>query len=312
MEKKNGFFKKLFGGLEKTRQQLTNRISALVSGHSELDEEFYEELEEILILSDMSFDTVEALVQEVKKRAKKMGATESNVAESLIREILVDWLTNHPNESKPKSKPHILLVVGVNGAGKTTTCGKIAALEKRNGQQVMLAAADTFRAAAVEQLMIWGERAEVPVISQGQGADPAAVVFDAVQAAKSRNIDLLICDTAGRLHNKKNLMLELEKIHRVLKREAADASIEVLLVLDATTGQNAVHQAKTFHAITPLDGIILTKLDGSSKGGVIVPIVQELQIPIQFIGVGEGLDDLQEFNAEKFVDALFPETVDKA
>jgi fused signal recognition particle receptor len=312
LEKKNGFFKKLFGGLEKTRQQLTNRISALVSGHSELDEEFYEELEEILILSDMSFDTVEALVQEVKKRAKKMGATESNVAESLIREILVDWLTNHPNESKPKSKPHILLVVGVNGAGKTTTCGKIAALEKRNGQQVMLAAADTFRAAAVEQLMIWGERAEVPVISQGQGADPAAVVFDAVQAAKSRNIDLLICDTAGRLHNKKNLMLELEKIHRVLKREAADASIEVLLVLDATTGQNAVHQAKTFHAITPLDGIILTKLDGSSKGGVIVPIVQELQIPIQFIGVGEGLDDLQEFNAEKFVDALFPETVDKA
>jgi fused signal recognition particle receptor len=312
LEKKNGFFKKLFGGLEKTRQQLTNRISALVSGHSELDEEFYEELEEILILSDMSFDTVEALVQEVKKRAKKMGATESKVAETLIREILVDWLTNHPNESKPKSKPHILLVVGVNGAGKTTTCGKIAALEKRNGQQVMLAAADTFRAAAVEQLMIWGERAEVPVISQGQGADPAAVVFDAVQAAKSRNIDLLICDTAGRLHNKKNLMLELEKIHRVLKREAADASIEVLLVLDATTGQNAVHQAKTFHAITPLDGIILTKLDGSSKGGVIVPIVQELQIPIQFIGVGEGLDDLQEFDAEKFVDALFPETVDKA
>ncbi|BES65250.1 signal recognition particle-docking protein FtsY [Gottschalkiaceae bacterium SANA] len=312
MEKKNGFFKKLFGGLEKTRQQLTNRISALVSGHSELDEEFYEELEEILILSDMSFDTVEALVQEVKKRAKKMGATESKLAESLIREILIDWLTNHPNEAKPKSKPHILLVVGVNGAGKTTTCGKIAALEKRKGQQVMLAAADTFRAAAVEQLMVWGERAQVPVISQGQGADPAAVVFDAVQAAKSRNIDLLICDTAGRLHNKKNLMLELEKIHRVLKREAADASIEVLLVLDATTGQNAVHQAKTFHAITPLDGIILTKLDGSSKGGVIVPIVQELQIPIQFIGVGEGLDDLQEFNAEKFVDALFPETVDKA
>ncbi len=312
MEKKNGFFNKLFGGLEKTRQQLTNRISALVGGHSELDEEFYEELEEILILSDMSFDTVEALIDEVKKRAKKMGATESKVAEVLIREILVDWLTDHPNDSKPKSKLHIQLVIGVNGAGKTTTCGKIAALEKRNGRQVMLAAADTFRAAAVEQLMIWGERAEVPVISQGQGADPAAVVFDAVQAAKSRNIDLLICDTAGRLHNKKNLMLELEKIHRVLKREAEDASIEVLLVLDATTGQNAIHQAKTFHAITPLDGIILTKLDGSSKGGVIVPIVQELQIPIQFIGVGEGLDDLQEFDAEKFVEALFPQIIDKA
>lgn len=312
MEKKNGFFNKLFGGLEKTRQQLTDRISALVSGHSELDEEFYEELEEILILSDMSFETVEALIEEVKKRARKMGTKESRVAETLLREILVDWLTDHPKESEPKSKLHILLVVGVNGAGKTTTCGKIAALEKANGLQVMLAAADTFRAAAVEQLMIWGERAQVPVISQGQGADPAAVVFDAIQAAKSRDIDLLICDTAGRLHNKKNLMLELEKIHRVLKREAADASIEVLLVLDATTGQNAVHQAKTFHAITPLDGIVLTKLDGSSKGGVIVPIVKDLQIPIQFIGVGEGLDDLQEFNAEKFVDALFPQTVDKA
>lgn len=312
MEKKNGFFNKLFGGLEKTRQQLTDRISALVSGHSELDEEFYEELEEILILSDMSFETVEALIEEVKKRARKMGTKESRVAETLLREILVDWLTDHPKESEPKSKLHILLVVGVNGAGKTTTCGKIAALEKANGLQVMLAAADTFRAAAVEQLMIWGERAQVPVISQGQGADPAAVVFDAIQSAKSRDIDLLICDTAGRLHNKKNLMLELEKIHRVLKREAADASIEVLLVLDATTGQNAVHQAKTFHAITPLDGIVLTKLDGSSKGGVIVPIVKDLQIPIQFIGVGEGLDDLQEFNAEKFVDALFPQTVDKA
>lgn len=312
MEKKNGFFNKLFGGLEKTRQQLTDRISALVSGHSELDEEFYEELEEILILSDMSFETVEALIEEVKKRARKMGTKESRVAETLLREILIDWLTDPPKESEPKSKLHILLVVGVNGAGKTTTCGKIAALEKNNGLQVMLAAADTFRAAAVEQLMIWGERAEVPVISQGQGADPAAVVFDAIQAAKSRDVDLLICDTAGRLHNKKNLMLELEKIHRVLKREAADASIEVLLVLDATTGQNAVHQAKTFHAITPLDGIILTKLDGSSKGGVIVPIVKDLQIPIQFIGVGEGIDDLQEFNAEKFVDALFPQTVDKA
>ncbi len=312
MEKKNGFFNKLFGGLEKTRQQLTDRISALVSGHSELDEEFYEELEEILILSDMSFETVEALIEEVKKRARKMGTKESRVAETLLREILIDWLTDPPKESELKSKLHILLVVGVNGAGKTTTCGKIAALEKNNGLQVMLAAADTFRAAAVEQLMIWGERAEVPVISQGQGADPAAVVFDAIQAAKSRDVDLLICDTAGRLHNKKNLMLELEKIHRVLKREAADASIEVLLVLDATTGQNAVHQAKTFHAITPLDGIILTKLDGSSKGGVIVPIVKDLQIPIQFIGVGEGIDDLQEFNAEKFVDALFPQTVDKA
>lgn len=312
MEKRNGFFSKLVGGLEKTRQQLTDRISALVMGHRDLDDEFYEELEEILILSDMSFDTVEALIDELKRRARKQGATESTAAEKILREILTAWLSDHSKPFHSEQGLHILLVVGVNGAGKTTTCGKIASLQKRNGHQVMLAAADTFRAAAVEQLMIWGERAAVPVISQGQGADPAAVVFDAVKAAKSRNIDLLICDTAGRLHNKKNLMLELEKIHRVLKREAEDATVEVMLVLDATTGQNAVHQAKTFNEITPLDGIVLTKLDGSSKGGVIVPIVQDLQIPVQFIGVGEGIDDLQEFDAEKFVHALFPESIDKA
>lgn len=311
MEKKNGFFGKLFGGLEKTRQQLTDRINTLVMGHSELDDEFYEELEEILILSDMSFDTVEALIDELKRRARKAGATESSAAKSIIRDILTGWLTEHSKPFRADSGLHILLVVGVNGAGKTTTCGKIAALEKNNGHQVMLAAADTFRAAAVEQLMIWGERAGVPVVSQGQGADPAAVVFDAVKAAKSKSVDLLICDTAGRLHNKKNLMMELEKIHRVLKREAADATVEVMLVLDATTGQNAVHQAKTFNEITPLDGIILTKLDGSSKGGVIVPIVQDLEIPVQFIGVGEGIDDLQEFDAGKFVEALFPESIDK-
>jgi len=311
MEKRNGFFGKLFGGLEKTRQQLTDRINALVSGHSELDEEFYEELEEILILSDMSFDTVEALIEELKRRAKKAGATESSAAKTMIQDILTTWLTEHSKPFRADSGLHILLVVGVNGAGKTTTCGKIAALEKNNGHQVMLAAADTFRAAAVEQLMIWGERADVPVVSQGQGADPAAVVFDAVKAAKAKSVDLLICDTAGRLHNKKNLMMELEKIHRVLKREAEDATVNVMLVLDATTGQNAVHQAKTFNEITPLDGIILTKLDGSSKGGVIVPIVQDLEIPVQFIGVGEGIDDLQEFDAEKFVQALFPESIDK-
>lgn len=311
MEKRNGFFGKLFGGLEKTRQQLTDRINALVSGHSELDEDFYEELEEILILSDMSFDTVEALIEELKRRARKAGATESSAAKSMIQDILSTWLTEHSKPFRADSGLHILLVVGVNGAGKTTTCGKIAALEKNNGHQVMLAAADTFRAAAVEQLMIWGERAGVPVVSQGQGADPAAVVFDAVKAAKSKSVDLLICDTAGRLHNKKNLMMELEKIHRVLKREAEDATVEVMLVLDATTGQNAIHQAKTFNEITPLDGIILTKLDGSSKGGVIVPIVQDLEIPVQFIGVGEGIDDLQEFDAGKFVQALFPESIDK-
>lgn len=311
MEKRNGFFGKLFGGLEKTRQQLTDRINALVSGHSELDEEFYEELEEILILSDMSFDTVEALIEELKRRARKAGATESSAAKTMIQDILTTWLTEHSKPFRADSGLHILLVVGVNGAGKTTTCGKIAALEKNNGHQVMLAAADTFRAAAVEQLMIWGERADVPVVSQGQGADPAAVVFDAVKAAKAKSVDLLICDTAGRLHNKKNLMMELEKIHRVLKREAEDATVDVMLVLDATTGQNAVHQAKTFNEITPLDGIILTKLDGSSKGGVIVPIVQDLEIPVQFIGVGEGIDDLQEFDAEKFVQALFPESIDK-
>lgn len=311
MEKKNGFFGKLFGGLEKTRQQLTDRINALVSGHSELDEDFYEELEEILILSDMSFDTVEALIEELKRRARKAGATESSAAKSMIQDILSTWLTEHSKPFRADAGLHILLVVGVNGAGKTTTCGKIAALEKSNGHQVMLAAADTFRAAAVEQLMIWGERAGVPVVSQGQGADPAAVVFDAVKAAKSKSVDLLICDTAGRLHNKKNLMMELEKIHRVLKREAEDATVDVMLVLDATTGQNAIHQAKTFNEITPLDGIILTKLDGSSKGGVIVPIVQDLEIPVQFIGVGEGIDDLQEFDAGKFVQALFPESIDK-
>ncbi len=311
MEKRNGFFGKLFGGLEKTRQQLTDRINALVSGHSELDDDFYEELEEILILSDMSFDTVEALIEELKRRARKAGATESSAAKSMIQDILSTWLTEHSKPFRADSGLHILLVVGVNGAGKTTTCGKIAALEKNNGHQVMLAAADTFRAAAVEQLMIWGERAGVPVVSQGQGADPAAVVFDAVKAAKSKSVDLLICDTAGRLHNKKNLMMELEKIHRVLKREAEDATVDVMLVLDATTGQNAIHQAKTFNEITPLDGIILTKLDGSSKGGVIVPIVQDLEIPVQFIGVGEGIDDLQEFDAGKFVQALFPESIDK-
>ena len=303
MEKK-GLFSKLKEGLNKTREGITERIDDLIKYYKEVDDDFFDELEEILITSDIGVNTTMEIIDYIKARVKseKIGDTEK--IRQLLKDKIIEILESEVQDFKVKS-PCILLVVGVNGVGKTTTIGKLASLYKQNGKKVILAAGDTFRAAAAEQLEIWGERAGVPVVRHDEGSDPAAVIFDAIQASKSRNMDLLICDTAGRLHNKKNLMNELEKMNRIIEREYPEAHKEVFLVLDATTGQNAISQAKLFKEAVGITGIVLTKLDGTAKGGVVVAIKSEMNIPIRFIGVGERIDDLQPFNAQNFVNALF-------
>lgn len=299
-----GFFGKLAEGLKKTRESMVRAVDELVNSFTKIDEELFEELEETLILSDVGIVTAQAICNELRARIKKQGITDASEVKGLLKQIIAEMLTGG-EALNLSTKPSVILVIGVNGVGKTTTIGKLAANLKAEGRRVLLGAADTFRAAAIEQLEIWAQRADVELIKQSEGSDPAAVVFDAITAGKSRGADVIICDTAGRLHNKKNLMDELSKISRVIQREAPDCDTEVLLVLDATTGQNALNQARQFKEAAGITGIILTKLDGTARGGVVIGIKSELQVPIKYIGVGEQIDDLRPFDAQDFVNALF-------
>jgi fused signal recognition particle receptor len=296
-------FNKLKEGLTKTRDGLTDKINEVLKLAITIDEDFYEELEEILIGSDIGMDTTVDIIERLRNKIRKEKINDPKEVNPALRDVIKDILLEGSYEDDEKGKK-VMLVIGVNGAGKTTSIGKLAAKNKEEGKKVLLAAADTFRAAAIDQLEVWSTRAGVDIVKHQEGSDPAAVVFDAIEAAKARNVDLLICDTAGRLHNKKNLMNELEKINRIIDRELEDYKKETLLVLDATTGQNAVIQAKHFMEACPIDGIILTKLDGTAKGGVVLSIKQSLNIPVRYIGVGEGIDDLQKFDAEGFAEAL--------
>ncbi|OQB15771.1 MAG: Signal recognition particle receptor FtsY [Firmicutes bacterium ADurb.Bin193] len=298
-----GFFEKLKGGLEKTRQQLSTRTADVIRLFTKLDDAVFEELEEVLIMSDVGFETSEDIIERLRQKAREDKIRDGEALRGALCEIIGDIMGNSvPLEVK---SPAVILVIGVNGTGKTTSAGKLAAYYKEQGKSVILAAADTFRAAAIDQLDIWATRAGVDIIKQSEGSDPASVVYDAIGAAKSRKKDILICDTAGRLHNKKNLMDELAKINKVIGREFPEAQKEVLLVLDATTGQNALSQAKSFAGAADISGIILTKLDGTAKGGIVIAISKEQNIPVRFVGVGERIDDLQPFSAEDYVKALF-------
>lgn len=298
-------FDKLKDGLSKTRNGLTDKINEALKLAVTIDEDLYEELEEILITSDIGMDTTMEIIEKLREKIRKEKINDTELVISTLKSVIKEMMMEGAEEEEDKEGRRVLLVIGVNGVGKTTSIGKLAAKNKAEGKKVLLAAADTFRAAAIDQLEVWSQRAGVDIIKQSEGSDPAAVVFDAVTAAKSRNADLLICDTAGRLHNKKNLMNELSKINRIIDREYSEAKKETLLVLDGTTGQNAVIQAKQFMEACPIDGIILTKLDGTAKGGVVISIKQTLNIPVRYIGVGEGIEDLQEFDAEAFAEALF-------
>ncbi len=306
--KSPNFFSKLKSGLTKTRKGITEKIDTLMKSYTKIDEEFLEELEEILIVSDVGMDTTMKIMERLRDEIKARKLTETEDVKSVLKEIMEDLLTTTKDSSLNISpSPAIVIVIGVNGVGKTTSIGKLGYNIKSKGKKVMLAAGDTFRAGAIDQLKIWGERVGVNVIHQQEGSDPAAIIFDAIQSAKARKIDVLICDTAGRLHNKKNLMNELGKVFKIIEREYPEARKEVLLVLDATTGQNAIQQAKTFREIAGITGIVLTKLDGTAKGGVVMGITSELDIPVKYIGVGEGIEDLQPFSAKDFVDALLSE-----
>lgn len=305
MDKGEGFFSKLVSGLSKTRNSITSRVEELLSFSSSIDEDFYEEMEEILITSDIGVSSTTKIIEELKRTVKERKIKDTSAVKDALKEIIIGMMDKDDNVVKSLESPAVVVIVGVNGVGKTTSIGKLANKYKSEGLKVLIAAADTFRAAAIDQLCVWGGRVGVDVIKQQEGSDPAAVVYDAVQAAKSRKSDILICDTAGRLHNKKNLMEELKKVNRVVEREYPESSKKTLLVLDATTGQNAVIQAKEFKKACDIDGIVLTKLDGTAKGGIVIAIKEELDVPVEFIGVGEGIEDLQEFNARDFVDALF-------
>lgn len=302
-----GFFEKLKGGLAKTRDAISEQVNNVFKVFIRIDEEFFEELEDALILSDLGVETTEYIIVQLRERTKTKHLTDGNDVKEELKNIISEILTENDNEMHIGTSPSVVLVIGVNGVGKTTTIGKLASHYMANGKRVMLAAADTFRAAAIDQLDIWAKRSGCDIIKHKENSDPAAVIFDACNAAKARGADLLICDTAGRLHNKKNLMAELNKIARVIEKELPGADKEVLLVLDATTGQNALSQAKLFAETADITGIVLTKLDGTAKGGVVVAISKEQQIPVKFIGVGEGIDDLQEFDPEEFARALFEE-----
>lgn len=299
-----GFFGKLAEGLKKTRESMTRAVDELLNSFTKIDESLFEELEETLILSDVGIVTAQSICAELRVRIKKRGITDAQEVRGLIKEIVAEMLEGG-QELDLSTKPSVILVIGVNGVGKTTTIGKLSANLRADGRQVLLGAADTFRAAAIEQLQVWADRAGVEMIRHDEGSDPAAVVYDAVIAGKARGVDVIICDTAGRLHNKKNLMDELSKISRVIQREAPGCATEVLLVLDATTGQNALNQARQFKEAAGITGIILTKLDGTARGGVVIGIKEELKVPIKYIGVGEQIDDLRPFDAKEFADALF-------
>ena len=302
-----GFFSKIKEGLKKTRNAVVGQIDSMLKSFTKIDDELFEELEELLVMGDVGVPTAEKICDELKDRVKKEGIKEPEEINRLLEETVSEMLKGG-EELDISTTPSIILVIGVNGVGKTTTIGKLANSLSKQEKKVILAAADTFRAAAIEQLDIWAQRSGCEIIKQNEGSDPAAVVFDAISAAKARNADVIICDTAGRLHNKKHLMDELAKINRVIDRELPDSSKEKLLVLDATTGQNAVNQAEQFRQATGITGIVLTKLDGTAKGGVVLAIKDGLGIPVKYIGVGEQIDDLQPFNSEDFAKALFAKT----
>ena len=298
-------FDKLKTGLTKTRDNLTDKINEALNLAVTIDDDMYEELEEALIMSDIGMDTTVEIIDRLKAKIRKEKINDVEMVKPALKEVIAEMMLEGDSEEEEEdNEKKVMLIIGVNGVGKTTSIGKIAARNKNNGKKVLLAAADTFRAAAIDQLDIWSQRANVDIVKHQEGSDPAAVVFDAVQAAKARDVDLLICDTAGRLHNKKNLMDELAKINRIIDRELGDRKKETLLVLDGTTGQNAVIQAKQFMEACPIDGIILTKLDGTAKGGVVISIKNTLNIPVKYIGVGEGVEDLQKFNDKEFAEAL--------
>ena len=305
MGEKKGFFSRLAKGLSKTRDNIVNGIDSIFSGFSSIDDDFYEELEEILIMGDIGINTTSVIMDKLKKQVDERHIKEPEECRNLLIDIIKEIMKMPEDAYRFENEPSVVLAVGVNGVGKTTTVGKLASKLKADGKKVMLAAADTFRAAAVEQLQEWSERVGVDIITAGAGADPAAVVFDAVSSAKSKKTDVLLADTAGRLHNKKNLMQELAKINRIIETEYPEAVKEVLLVLDASLGQNSLVQAKQFSQVTKLTGIVLTKLDGTSKGGIAVAIQSEMNIPVKYIGVGETVEDLEKFDPDEFVEALF-------
>ena len=305
MGEKKGFFKRLVEGLTKTRNNIVSGIDSIFSGFSAIDEDFYEEIEEILIMGDLGINATTAIIEDLKQKVKEQHIKEPSACKQLLIDSIKAQMNVGETAYEFENRQSVVLVIGVNGVGKTTSIGKLAGKLKDQGKKVILAAADTFRAAAGEQLTEWAHRAGVEIISGQEGSDPAAVVYDAIQASKARHADVLLCDTAGRLHNKKNLMAELGKINRVIDREYPEAYRETLVVLDGTTGQNALAQARQFSEIADITGIILTKLDGTAKGGIAVAIHSELGIPVKYIGVGESIDDLQKFDADELVNALF-------
>lgn len=299
-----GLFKKLKDGLAKTRESISGGIADVLASFTSVDEELFEELEETLIAADCGFETSSLICDKLREKVKQEKIKEVSEIKDAMYEIISEMLSGDTSLNL-STKPSFIMMIGVNGVGKTTTIGKLALMLKNEGKSVVLGAADTFRAAATEQLGVWAERAGVPMVKSIEGTDPASVVFDTVSSAKSKNADVIICDTAGRLHNKKNLMDELAKMKRIALRELPDAAFETLIVLDAATGQNAVNQARSFAEVTDISGIVLTKLDGTAKGGIVISIMNELKIPVKFVGVGEGIDDLQPFSAEDFARALF-------
>lgn len=304
-EEKKGFFARLKQGLAKTRNNIVHGMDSVFHGFAKIDEEFYEELEEVLIMGDIGVNATSEIIEKLRRQVKEKGIHEPSECRELLIQNIKEQMSVGEMAYEFEKKQSVILVIGVNGVGKTTTVGKLAGKMKAEGRRVLVAAADTFRAAATEQLEVWTNRAGVEIVKAGEGADPASVVYDAVMAARARNADVLICDTAGRLHNKKNLMEELRKINRIIEREFPNVHRENLIVLDGTTGQNALMQAREFGDVADLTGIVLTKLDGTAKGGIAVAIQSELKVPVKFIGVGESIDDLQKFDSEQFVNALF-------
>jgi len=299
-----GLFSKIKAGLQKTKASISDGITNIINSFTKIDEDLFEELEELLVMSDVGVETSLKICEELRARVKRDGITDPSQTKGIMHDIIVEML-GCDTALKLDTKPSVILVIGVNGVGKTTTIGKMSLMLKDSGKKIVLGAADTFRAAAIDQLGVWADRAGVSMVKSVEGSDPASVVFDTIASAKSKGADVIICDTAGRLHNKKNLMDELAKIYRIIKRELPDASIETLLVLDAATGQNAVNQAREFKNVADITGIVLTKLDGTAKGGIVIAIHNELGIPVKYVGVGEGIDDLQPFDAKEFADGIF-------
>lgn len=305
MGEKGGFFSRLKSGLTKTRDSFVSGVDTLFHGASELDDDFYEELEELLVMGDIGINTTMQVIEDLKAKVKEQKIREASACRQLLIDTIKEQMKVHEDAYDFENQKSVLLMIGVNGVGKTTSVGKLAAQYKEQGKKVLLAAADTFRAGAIDQLKEWASRAGVDIIAGQEGADPAAIVYDAVASAKAKDVDILLCDTAGRLHNKKNLMAELHKIYTIIEKEYPQAHLETLIVVDGTTGQNALSQAKEFSEVAPIDGVVLTKLDGTAKGGIAIALQSEMNIPVKFIGVGEQVGDLEKFDADSFVNALF-------